>query len=495
MGLLRTKMNRAVQLVANKAGRARELFGRFTRDREFRARHLPRIWRTFAVVWYGPLLLWHCTKLSLLRGRRRQSRTVAPGAQPRIVMLVFSYLPSDARVEREAKTLVSAGFEVTIVCPEWSPPGAVPDWGPHIAIRIIPSNGVLHRYDRYFPYVYDRRLLQAALAEDAWAYHAHDLKTALPALLAATQKRVPCVCDFHDWSSEGASIDEATGACTRLPLVKRAIFRLVESVAIRRAAQVVTVSDSIATRMATQFRARQRIEVIRNIPHLNRSTTVTRWRPMDLRAELALPPQTRIVLFHGPVGPACNLEPVIRAIANVPNVALVIRGPGVNAFGAGYKQLAAKCGCGSRVFWLPPVPSAEAVLEAQGGDIGLWTVRSNVGLNAELTLPDAVFEYLMAGVPILVADLPETRRLVNRYQIGLAFDPVDPRKIAQALTRLVDEPEVLAMCRANIPRALDDMQAGREWQKLVGIYRRLVSAAPREVGIAVRPLPEARQAA
>jgi glycosyltransferase involved in cell wall biosynthesis len=171
----------------------------------------------------------------------------------------------------------------------------------------------------------------------------------------------------------------------------------------------------------------------------------------------------------------------------------VIRGPAIEAFGAAYKQLAEECGCGQRLFWLPPVPSSDVVLEARAADIGIWTLLSNVGLNFKLALPNKVFEYLAAGVPILVADLPEARKIVDRYQVGLPFDPEDPKAIAAAINRLADDPDALATCRANIPLALQAMAADREWQKLVDIYRRFIPAPAGSHAIAgIQALPAAR---
>ncbi len=477
---------RLYRRVAAKAGQGLHLLHRFARDAEFRGRHMPRIRRTIAILWY-------CAMLRLLRGPRSKPRLVGPGEKPRIVMLVLSYLPVDPRVEREAKALVSAGFEVTIICPEWSPPAPVPDWGPHIRIRVIPSNGPFHFYDQYFPYVYDGRLLAAALEEDAWAYHGHDLNTALPALVAAAKKRVPCICDFHEWYSENVSFNWTTRVYEPHPKLKRLIFQMLEYVAIHSASKVVTVCESIAELMEKKFHARQKIEVIRNIPNLNRGTTVSKWFPMDIRAELGLPKETRVLLYQGGVGPSRNLEPIIRAMAYVKNAVFVIRGPAIDAFGAGYKQLAEECGCGNRVFWLPPVPSSEVVLEARAADIGIWTLLSNVGLNFKLALPNKVFEYLAAGVPILVADLPEARKIVDRYQVGLAFDPEDPKAIAAVINRLADDPDALATCRANIPLALQAMAADREWQKLVDIYRRFIPAPAGGAAVpGIRPLPATR---
>jgi glycosyltransferase involved in cell wall biosynthesis len=111
---------------------------------------------------------------------------------------------------------------------------------------------------------------------------------------------------------------------------------------------------------------------------------------------------------------------------------------------------------------------------ASAGDIGLWTLLANVGLNFRYALGNKIFEYLAAGLPLLVADLPEARRLVEHYQVGLCFDPDSPASIAIAIKRMVEDDNFREACRANIPRALHTLRAEQEWDKLVHVYRGLV---------------------
>src|SRR5260370_15651423 len=60
-------------------------------------------------------------------GAKRIPLQGTPCSSPQIVMLVWAHLPTDPRVEREAKALAAAGFRVKIVCPAWSPPTPAPE--------------------------------------------------------------------------------------------------------------------------------------------------------------------------------------------------------------------------------------------------------------------------------------------------------------------------------------------------------------------------------
>ena len=60
--------------------------------------------------------------------------------------------------------------------------------------------------------------------------------------------------------------------------------------------------------------------------------------------------------------------------------------------------------------------------------------------NHRLALPNKVFEYIAAGVPVVVSDLPELRRLVEEHGVGWTADARRPAALAEALaTALADE--------------------------------------------------------
>jgi glycosyltransferase involved in cell wall biosynthesis len=409
-------------------------------------------------------------------GRHRLgARPVSMENPPTVVMLVVTALDRDPRVERGARTLAANGFKVTVICPAWR--GASPrtaaqlDWGPGVTFRILPRRAA--RFAFYFPYLFGGSMLRAAMREPAWAYHAHDLTTALIGLAAAARKRAACVCDFHEWYSENVTYHRRSQTYRPHPPLKRRLFQAVERVALHTATGVITVCESIAEDLEKRFQAPKPVHVIRNIPFL---------RPVEpgappyeaLRDTLGIAADTRIVLYQGGLGPSRNLEPVIKAMADVPGAVLVIRGPEHDVYGPAYQELARRVGVRERVYCLGPVPSDRVVEAARAGDLGLWTLLANVGLNFHYALGNKIFEYLAAGLPLLVADLPEARRLVQRYHVGLCFDPDSPASIAAAINRMVQDHGFREVCQANIPLALQAMQADQEWAKLVNLYRHLM---------------------
>lgn len=404
----------------------------------------------------------------LLPALRR--RTIGDCDANHVVMLAVSALRIDPRVERSARALVSAGYRVTVICPDISDPPlkAQPlDWGPGIEFRILGWEAA--SYIDQFPWLNGRLMYEAAITYRPLAFHCHDLTTALAGLAAARQVGAACVCDFHEWFSENVSWDRVKEAYVPHPKGRRHIYKLSEALAIRRADEIITVCDSIARELERKSLGRRRINVIRNIPPLN--TDEGAWEP--LRDSLGVDAGQFLVLWSGGTGPTRLLEPIIESLVYAPDVAFAIRGPSLDLFGAGYRERARKAGVESRLYLLPPVRSRDVVAAARGADAGVWSLP-NLCKNFYYALPNKIFEYMAAGLPFAGAAFPEVKAIADRYAVGVTFDPYDPRSIGAALMRL-SEPEFHRRCRDNIQSALEDLNARREWSKLAALYGRIRS--------------------
>src|SRR5207248_295315 len=139
----------------------------------------------------------------------------------------------------------------------------------------------------FFSLVLSPGLLRAALAEPAWAYHSHDLDTALPVLLAAARRGVPCVCDFHEWYAENVTYDYKRRVYRPHGRLKRWAFSQIERLAMRSASEVITVCDSIGEALEKQYPFGRKVAIIRNIPPMQDASGQNPALP--LRTQLRLP--------------------------------------------------------------------------------------------------------------------------------------------------------------------------------------------------------------
>jgi glycosyltransferase involved in cell wall biosynthesis len=95
-------------------------------------------------------------------------------------------------------------------------------------------------------------------------------------------------------------------------------------------------------------------------------------------------------------------------------------------------------------------------------------------------VPTKLFEYMAAGLPVIVSDFPLMREIVERYGCGLLVDPTNPTEVATAMNRLLSHPqEAEAMGRAGRAAVMSEFNWQREEQRLLGLYGRILGLPQR----------------
>ncbi len=404
----------------------------------------------------------------------------------RVAMLVSNAGTGDARVMKEAESLVAAGHQVTVYglaarglatkavvagvryrrCAE--PHRALLDGPPSgFASEPAPSrpgSGILSKIkDVIEPFVRHELMaatfvgpVSAALPD---VVHAHDFETLPAAIRAAKRCGARVIYDMHELE-EGRHPGPG-------PLLKCWKMWL-EGRAHRQIAAAITTSPSYAEHKAGSYGIPEPIVVL-NGPRISLASGP------GLRERCGLGPDTPLAAYIGLVSPGRGIETLLTALGHVPGMHLAILGtirPELEPAIA-----AARRALGGRLHVLAPVPHAEVVAHIESADLGVCTIPGSC-LSYELCLPNKLLEMTLAGLPLLVANTKGLSRFVAETGNARTVDATDSAAVAAGLMAVYAD----RLALKPSPQALAQLRTRYGWERqaarLIDVYD-AVALAPR----------------
>jgi glycosyltransferase involved in cell wall biosynthesis len=233
--------------------------------------------------------------------------------------------------------------------------------------------------------------------------------------------------------------------------------------------------------MVEKYGAKTFPMVIQNVPPFEeprRTTKIQDWLVGQLPPDsplAAMPPeQWKIVYYMGELKRArCTDEFIEAAKTFAPGIVLFFIGP----IETGYDPRAkiAACGVGDRVFIHPPVHPSEVMDFAYSAHLGLQTQLDD-GLNHLYCAPIKLFQYLMAGLPVIASNFPGMIDVVEKNDVGVCADPLDAAAIASAINQvLADDPTWRRMSANALRLAREQFNYEKEGAPLFEAVARLTA--------------------
>jgi glycosyltransferase involved in cell wall biosynthesis len=264
-----------------------------------------------------------------------------------------------------------------------------------------------------------------------------------------------------------------SGSNVNRPAWAKAILRRFERGLARRAVALITVNRSLGELLGRRLDLRT-VVVVYNAP--------VRWdlptAPSDLlRRAAELPPGTPVALYHGAFSPHRGLEELAESLL-VPGMATVHAVfLGYGSLEASLREMAQDPRYGGRLHVLKAVSPDVLPAWIASADVGVMAIQAST-LNHRLSSPNKLFESIATGLPVVVSDFVEMRRIVlddPQGPLGAVCDPADPASIATAIRAILDlGPDERASLRARCLRAAHDRWNWEtESSKLVALYASL----------------------
>lgn len=389
---------------------------------------------------------------------------MADARRPHVVMLVRNPYTHDSRVEKEAATLRDAGYRVTVVAD--AAPGL-----PVVEVRAGSEVRRVARPGRRIPgvsYALHERRLSGLIGElGGDILHAHDSNALLPVGLAARKAQIPFVYDAHElWLHR-----PRRGHAAPYHEMSRAYYAALQRWMVPKAASVLTVSEPIVRHLARVYR-RDDVKLVPNYPVLTERPIAA---PLRALVGAALPADAQIVLHLGGIMASRGLEQLVAALPSVAGAHLVLLGGGDPS---AVREVGRQYGVVDRVHVVPPVSPSEVEAHAAAADVGV-VLTQPIGLNNRYSMPNKLFQYMAAGLPVIASDFPQIRAVVEGSGAGLVTDTQRPEAIGAALRRvLADRTEASAMGDRGRRAVEREYNWSTSATALLEAYGRIVRAPP-----------------
>lgn len=384
-----------------------------------------------------------------------------------VAVLSFTYIENDHRVLRTIKALVQRGYRVTAIgfgagplegCDFISLP-LLPGRTNHRILTVLsqaPSGFIrCSAVPLHFLWRHHRAARAALLDLKPDVIHANDCLTLPSAVAAKHALGARIVYDSHEFATEEHADN------LRWKLVAQAHIREIEQRFIGEADQIVTVSTGIASALQTLYALPMLPTVVRNTPAYE-----------AVSLEPLTPP--RHLLFHGIMKAGRGIEATIEALKYLPDCVLTLRGNGAPRYEALLRRLAARLGVIERVTFEPYAPPAQVISRASEAHIGIFCAPTETPHN-RFAMPNKTFEYLMAGLALVVTAETDLAEFVAHYRCGVTALSSTPKAIAAAINAI--SPDGLQTMRERALNLAKDFSWEQEQANLCEIYDRLTLSA------------------
>ena len=370
--------------------------------------------------------------------------------KPQVAFSVINCICYDQRVQKIAKVVSDLGCDITIIgrrkgdcCKD-----------DRVPFRTFRFRMIFHKEFLFYTF-FSLRLFFFLLFHKYDLYVSNDLDTLLPNYLVSRLKRKPLVYDSHEYFTGVPELEGRTFVKWVWKTIERMIFPHLK--------YVMTVSDSIALLYEKEYGIRPL--TVRNCSPSSKDIKGFSRENFGIRSGDLL-----LILQGGGINIDRGGEELIEAIKVIEGVILIIAGRGDVMHNL--KQKVFSLNITEKVKFFDMMPWNELMRYTKTADAGLC-IDKDTNLNYRFSLPNKLFDYISAGIPVIAGNLQEITAVIKKYDLGLIIPEISPEEISDAIKRLKKNPDLLNRLKKNAINAFVDLSWEKESEKVREFYDRV----------------------
>lgn len=255
-------------------------------------------------------------------------------------------------------------------------------------------------------------------------------------------------------------------------------IKKLEKFLINRSAFSIMVNDSIADEVQKIHKLKDRPIVVRSTPNnwvLNHDE-ISSTREL-LCNQLNVSKDTFLLMYHGAIDASRGMEKIIEAVSKTNGTAAIILGNGNASYIQSLKVYSSSLNIQNRTLFLNAVPLTELYKYIGAVDCGMMLINgtySGKRISYYFSLANKFFENVQALTPIIFSNLPEYKKLIKFYNIGITVDPDNMEDIISSVNLLKDDKELYSKFKNNLKIAKEDLCWENEMTVLEKAYKMIM---------------------
>ena len=361
-----------------------------------------------------------------------------------IIISVINDLATDRRVQRIAGSMVQNGYQVHLVGRKFR--NSLPfqnDAFSRRRFRMLVNKGPL-----FYAFYNIRLFFYLFIREKPLLLVSVDLDTLPANYLISRLKNIPLLYDSHEYFTEVPELVDR-------PRVKR-IWERIEKMIVPKLKAAMTVSDAVASAYRDQYGVE--FTTIRNVPR----ASVPAYFPEFKETY----PSTYKLIYQGALNLGRGIELMIEAMQYLQDTSLLVIGDG--DIRTDLQQLVYRLNLTDRIFFPGRIPPDQLIRITAQCDLGL-SLEEDLGLNYRYALPNKIFDYIQARIPVLCSDLPEMAALVKKNGVGEICKDRSPQQLASQIRQLLLNEKKRDQLKVNLERAAKEHCWEQEEHRLLAL--------------------------